>query len=215
MHDPALFRGRWTISASNQLLTEDSTGFVTLEVDTGPTNGDPGATFKAMGHTKQGPPFLSSQVTRNGSFTLLLDPQPDKEASGIAGAAAAEEGGAWGKQQEVVGEIEFHTDEIQPVLGLPLPAPSHVRDLGGKRRRVHVRVEDVNSITLFFPSTRTFYLLERASPAAQQEAAAAAGGGAPPLAVLITTNIVSLLASGIAEGLKHEAATLFDAIMRR
>ena len=196
MHDPMLWRGQWAVRSSNELLTPDdnSAGFLSLELD------DHGR-FKAMGTTSA--LLASHAVTRNGSFTLL--------PSGTAPATWTEEDG-----HDVVGEVEFQsqTVEIHP-LGLPLPAPispSHVQDLGG--RRVMVKVMDIDKITLCFPEHKSFYVLERVSPAAQQ-AQAAASPCSPAIRLLIVTNVLSLLASGIAEGVKHEAAVVFDAIMRR
>lgn len=188
MHDPTLWRGRWAIKATNELTDDNSNvGFVSLELDHG--------SFKAVGQTSA--LLASHAVTRNGSFTVA--------------EAAAEDG-------QVAAEVEFHSDKVEyHPLGLPLPAPitpSHVQDLGGKRRRVMMKVMDVDKITLVFPDTKAFYLLERVSPATQQAEAAASPSSTPAIRLLIATNILSLLASGITEGLKHEAAMLLDAITR-
>lgn len=201
VHDPMLWRGQWMVKASNEFLTSDdssSAGFVSLELDH--------KRFKAVGTTSD--LLASHAVSRNGSFTLLPGGTGEKAAAG-----GKEDG------HDMVGEVEFSskTVEIHP-LGLPLPAPispSHVRDLGGKRRRVMVKVMGIDSITLVFQDTKSFYVLERVSPAAQQAQAAASPSSTPAIRLLIVTNVLSLLASGIAEGVKHEAAVVFDAIMRR
>lgn len=230
--DPSLFRGRWTIKASNE-LNDAAAGFVALEIDAS-------GSFRARGQATSGPPFLAPSLVRNGSFTLTPTPASSSSSSsqpplaaaaatsaapGALGAAGAAAGGGLEEGPssssavvvevaEVAGEVEFHTDEIKlEGLGLPPPmTPTRVHDLGGKRRRIAVQVRGLNELTLVFPDAGLFYVLERTTPGAQQEAGA--GGGAPPLGVIIATNIVSLLSAGIVEAAKHEAAVLLDLIKK-
>ena len=179
------------------------TGFVTVEIDEG--------SFKAIG--QRGGFLSSSKVERNGSFQLLRADEDEqgeeqdkktrrkgRKLGGQQSPPSAE--GSSGEDGTLVGELEFHADEhsLDSVAGVGLPkplSPSTVRDLGRKKRKVSIKVLTLDKIMLLFPE-RKFYLMERASPTLDP------GAATTPINVLLVTNIVTLIVSGIADALGHE-----------
>lgn len=202
------------MKSSNEVHSEDlGGGFFQVEI------ADNNA-WKAIAHKDN--LLYSSTICRNGSFHLVLP----AEETAVAAAATTTNGtedlkreepaaatGTAGKAgNEVLGILEYEVDEhvTESVAGVSLPkrflAPTLVVDeLKGKKSSVSVKVVDLDTIILLFPKNERFYILERTGP--QSEATPST-----PINVVLLTNLVSLIASAIIEGIKHEAMDLIHLI---
>ncbi len=220
--------GRWEIKTTNE-PSKELGGFVEVEITED-------GTFKALGRRKNDEGLLSStvQVSRNGSFSLLGladqadEPLVDKgvltEAAAKAAAASSFPASSRSSSSKgetpaadgdkVLGILTFQADETEHLstsvggVGLPssmMKGRTAVRDLSGKQRVVHVKVVDLDTIILLFTEQSKFYVLVRSTASAHSADATPA----TPINVVLVTQLVSLVASAVAEGLRADLLHLF------